>query len=132
LLDGETLRARLRKASNRSGDGIDGGGSDSTTAGGLAIRKAIDQATQIARGLAAAHDRGIVHRDLKPENVFITSDGHVKILDFGLAKLTQIEPSLSGASDGPTKMVDTSPGTLLGTMGYMAPDQVRGQRIHDH
>src|SRR6266567_3295317 len=73
LLDGESLRARLH-------------------AGLLPVRKAIEYALQIIRGLAAAHDRGIFHRDLKPENIFVTSDGHIKILDFGLAKLTMPEP----------------------------------------
>jgi eukaryotic-like serine/threonine-protein kinase len=133
LLEGETLRARLNKGPARSSDAHSGNDSSSSVAaaGGVGTRRTIDYGVQIARGLAAAHDRGIVHRDLKPENVFITSDGHIKILDFGLAKLTQIEPSLVGITEGPTKMVDTSPGTLLGTMGYMAPEQVRGQSV-DH
>lgn len=83
LLEGESLRDRL------------GGGA-------LPVRKATDYAIQIAHGLAAAHDKGIVHRDLKPENIFVTSDGRVKILDFGLAKLTQAEPALAGLSVLPT------------------------------
>ena len=73
LLEGETLRERLR-------------------GGSIAVRKALDYALQIAQGLAAAHEKGIIHRDLKPENLFVTKDGRVKILDFGLAKLTQAEP----------------------------------------
>src|ERR1700675_1610760 len=81
LLDGETLRERLKR-------------------GPIPLRKAIDYAVQIARGLAAAHDKGIVHRDLKPDNLFVTKDGRVKILDFGLAKLTQRAPE--SGSGGPT------------------------------
>jgi eukaryotic-like serine/threonine-protein kinase len=91
------------------------------------VRKAVEYGTQIARGLAAAHEKGIVHRDLKPENVFVTTSGHVKILDFGLAKLVELEAS--GVSQMPTTPIDTRPGLLLGTMGYMAPEQLRGQRV---
>src|SRR5262245_43263199 len=108
LLDGETLRARL-------------------ASGAMAVRKAVEHGVQIARGLAAAHDKGIVHRDLKPENIFITQDGHVKILDFGLAKLTEPESVVAGASALPTVTADeTEKGTILGTLGYMSPEQVRG------
>jgi Tol biopolymer transport system component len=106
LLEGETLRERLRS-------------------GALPSRKAIDYGLQVARGLAAAHEKGIVHRDLKPENLFITSDGRVKILDFGLAKLTRPE-AVSGA-DAPTVHAVTEPGLIMGTAGYMSPEQVRGQ-----
>jgi serine/threonine protein kinase/tetratricopeptide (TPR) repeat protein len=106
LLEGETLRAQL--------------------AGGVfPPRKALGHALQIANGLAAAHDKGIVHRDLKPENVFVTKDGRVKILDFGLAKLTQAESGSSAATDLPT--AGTEPGVVLGTIGYMSPEQVRGK-----
>ncbi len=107
LLEGETLRERLR-------------------AGALPARKAIDYALQIAHGLAAAHERGIVHRDLKPENLFVTKDARVKILDFGLAKLAS--PKFSGAVDteAPTGMPRTEPGVVLGTVGYMSPEQARG------
>ena len=107
LLEGETLRDRLRS-------------------GALSIRKAIDFALQIAHGLAAAHDKGIVHRDLKPENLFITHDNRVKILDFGLAKLTRPEEN-SDSGDAPTMQVATDPGVVMGTVGYMSPEQVRGK-----
>ena len=79
----------------------------------------------MARGLAAAHEKGIVHRDLKPENLFVTSDGRVKILDFGLAKLTRRETE--SADDAPTVHAVTEPGLIMGTAGYMSPEQVRGQ-----
>ena len=106
LLDGETLRDKLAH-------------------GPIPPRRAVDYAIQIARGLASAHERGIIHRDLKPENLFITKDGRVKILDFGLAK--QITP-LMPDSDAPTiGQVQTSVGVVLGTVGYMSPEQVRGQ-----
>ena len=104
LLEGETLRAIL--------DG-----------GGLAQRKVIDYGVQIAQGLAAAHEKGIVHRDLKPENIFVTKDGRIKILDFGLAKLAQ----KADAADGVTLTSShTAAGVVMGTASYMAPEQVRG------
>jgi len=116
LLEGETLRSRL-------------------AAGSLPQRKAVEIALQIARGLAAAHGRGIVHRDLKPDNLFLTRDGQLKILDFGLAR--QVADSGSEASpteaDGGTTLERpesaglTEPGMILGTAGYMSPEQVRGR-----
>src|SRR5205807_2584177 len=96
----------------------------------LPQRKAIDYALQTAHGLAAAHAKGIVHRDLKPENLFVTNDGRVKILDFGLAKLTGASDAQS-QTEVPTRKVNTDPGTVMGTMGYMSPEQLKGQRA-DH
>jgi eukaryotic-like serine/threonine-protein kinase len=110
LLEGETLRSRL-------------------ISGPLPVRKAVDYALQIVRGLAAAHDHGIFHRDLKPENIFIARDGHVKILDFGLAKLTMPEPGASGMLAQATLDFVTGRGVLLGTLGYMSPEQCRGVTI---
>ncbi len=106
LLEGETLRARL-------------------SGGAVPVRKATDYAVQIAKGLAAAHEKGIIHRDLKPENLFLTNDGRVKILDFGLAKLTQNEAAGGGQQTNlPTA---TEPGVVMGTLGYMSPEQVKGK-----
>src|SRR5262249_47026161 len=112
LLFGETLRERL-------------GGSP------LPVRKTMEYALQIAHGLAAAHESNIVHRDLKPENIFITKDGRVKILDFGLAKLTDPVLPAEGRSRMATVDPQTQPGVVLGTVGYMSPEQVRG-RATDH
>lgn len=106
LLEGESLRARLNS-------------------GAIPLRKSIDCGAQIARGIAAAHDKGVIHRDLKPENIFLTKDGRIKILDFGLARLSgPAEPSagLSG-----TMTAFTDPGIILGTVDYMSPEQVRGE-----
>jgi TolB-like protein/tetratricopeptide (TPR) repeat protein len=111
LLDGQTLRQRL-------------------LGGRISQKLALDYGIQLARGLAAAHERGVVHRDLKPENIFITREGHVKILDFGLAK--RIEPAGVGQdTDIPTATDHTTPGTVLGTVVYMSPEQVRGEPV-DH
>jgi eukaryotic-like serine/threonine-protein kinase len=105
LLEGETLR-------------------DSLNRGPVPLRKAIDYGVQIAHGLAAAHAKGIVHRDLKPENLFVSQDGRVKILDFGLAKVDQPKYAIDLT---PTMAHATEPGMAMGTMGYMSPEQVRGQ-----
>jgi Tol biopolymer transport system component len=108
LLEGETLRAAL-------------------AGGKLSPRRSIDCALQMAHGLAAAHEKGIVHRDLKPENLFVTKDGRLKILDFGLAKLTRSEEGGAQQTNLPTAAAATEPGVVLGTIGYMAPEQVRGR-----
>src|SRR5580693_1874906 len=108
LLEGETLRDRLR-------------------GGSLALRKTLDYALQVAHGLAAAHEKGIIHRDLKPDNLFVTKDGRVKILDFGLAKLTQPEPGVHTSL--PTVTHGTEAGVVMGTAGYMSPEQVRGAAV---
>src|SRR5712691_5338171 len=107
LLDGQTLRERLGS-------------------GPLSVRKALEYAIQVAHGLAAAHEKGIVHRDLKPDNIFVTTDGRVKILDFGLAKLTERDSVAGAVSAMPTTPPVTLAGVVLGTVGYMAPEQVRG------
>lgn len=112
LLEGEELRAQLDQ-------------------GALPVRRAIDYAQQIAAGLAAAHERGVVHRDLKPENLFVTKDGRVKILDFGLAKLKPQKLAGSVGSEAPTLKPLTDPGVIMGTVGYMSPEQVRGEEV-DH
>jgi dipeptidyl aminopeptidase/acylaminoacyl peptidase len=112
LLEGETLRQKM-------------------TAGLLPQRKAIDYALQMAKGLAAAHEMGIVHRDLKPENLFVTKDGRLKILDFGLAKLASPRAAPSAETNIPTTPVHTESGLIVGTAGYMSPEQVRGQAA-DH
>ena len=107
LLEGETLRARLER-------------------GALPWRRAVEVAAAIAEGVAAAHSKGIVHRDLKPANVFLTTDGRVKVLDFGLAKLREpLDPEDSAA---PT-VSQTSPGRVMGTVGYMSPEQVTGRPV---
>jgi Tol biopolymer transport system component len=108
LLEGETLRALLSR-------------------GRLSVKRAVSFALQIAQGLAAAHERGIVHRDLKPENLFVTRDGRVKILDFGLAKLTHDERQTPPDLAGSTATSQTGPGMVLGTVGYLSPEQLRGR-----
>jgi eukaryotic-like serine/threonine-protein kinase len=107
LLEGETLRARLAH-------------------GPLAQRRTLEYAVSLAQGLGAAHEKGIVHRDFKPENIFLTQDGRTKILDFGLAKVVEMPLSGGAATDVPTSP-GTTPGVVLGTIGYMSPEQVRGE-----
>src|SRR5437762_2000425 len=111
LLEGETLRGKL-------------------DAGPIPQKQAVDYALQVAKGLSAAHEKGIVHRDLKPENLFVTRDGHLKILDFGLAK--RVEAVAAGKeTSAPTGSGHTEPGTVMGTAGYMSPEQVKGLPV-DH
>lgn len=108
LLEGETLRGCLQR-------------------GPLSVRKAMEVGAQIAQGLAAAHDKGIIHRDLKPENLWLTKDGHAKILDFGLAKLMpegQLRAEIATAT-----VTETTSTKIMGTLGYMSPEQVRGQTL---
>lgn len=112
LLEGETLRDRIR-------------------INAIPLKKVLDYAQQIARGLAAAHGKGIVHRDLKPENVFLTKDGHVKILDFGLAKLINPLADFNQDPEAETMRVKTRAGAIMGTVGYMSPEQVKGAHV-DH
>ena len=109
LLEGQTLRERL-------------------SMGPLSPRNALDIAIPVAQGLAAAHEKGIVHRDLKPENLFVTRDGFVKILDFGIAKL--VMPETEGVSQLPTAMPQTTgSGVILGTVAYMSPEQAAGRSV---
>ncbi len=110
LLEGQTLKEEIKR-------------------GHVAVRKVIDYGVQIARGLSAAHEKGIVHRDLKPENLFVTKDGRLKILDFGLAKLKQPQPNSEQGALVPSE--GTEPGVVMGTVGYMSPEQVRAQAA-DH
>ena len=112
LLEGESLKDRLN-------------------GGAISQRKATDYAVQISRGLAAAHEKGIVHRDLKPDNLFVTKDDRIKILDFGLAKLIEPASEAIAQTDIATRKVHTDPGTVMGSVGYMSPEQVRGRQV-DH
>ena len=110
LLDGETLRARLSR-------------------GALPPREALGLAFQVAQGLAAAHAKGVIHRDLKPENLFLTAGGVAKILDFGLVRI--VPPQIAGSleAESPTLATVTEPGVVIGTVGYMSPEQLRGRTV---
>ncbi|MBS1786487.1 MAG: SUMF1/EgtB/PvdO family nonheme iron enzyme [Acidobacteria bacterium] len=109
FVEGQTLRQRLQQAK-------------------LSVGEALDIAAQIASALAAAHAAGIVHRDIKPENVMLRPDGYVKVLDFGLARITQRSAG-TDVSRAPTQSAQTDPGLILGTVGYMSPEQVRGEEL---
>jgi len=108
LLEGESLRTVI-------------------ASGTLTLSKALEYGRQIATGLAAAHDSGITHRDLKPANLFLTKEGHIKILDFGLAKLARSETSTAELTSSPTQSLETEAGVAMGTPGYMAPEQLQGK-----
>src|SRR2546426_2827737 len=112
LLEGETLPARLAQSA-------------------IPWRKAVEIGTAVAEGLAAAHSKGIIHRDIKPENIFLTSDGRVKVLDFGLARVTRpgVAVNAAGLDDAETQVANTTPGIVVGTMGYMSPEQLRGEAV---
>jgi len=109
FVEGQTLRQRLQDSP-------------------LSVAEALDISAQIANALAAAHAAGIIHRDIKPENIMLRPDGYVKVLDFGLARITQREAA-TGASLAPTQSLQTDPGLILGTVGYMSPEQVRGEEL---
>ena len=109
LIEGQTLRERIERE------------------GALPLRETLDLGAQVARGLAAAHEKGIVHRDVKPANLLVARDGRIKILDFGLAKQAAPADSQSRIAAAATMGPGTEPGTVLGTVGYMAPEQVRGE-----
>ena len=111
FLEGQTLREKM-------------------AAGALSRWRTVEYGLEIAKGLAAAHEKGVVHRDLKPDNVFVTRDDRVKILDFGLAKQSFAEPG-TGETVTLSGPPPTTPGTVMGTVGYMSPEQVRGQPL-DH
>ncbi len=111
-LQGQSLRDRLDK-------------------GALPLDKALNLATEVGEAMTAAHKAGIIHRDLKPDNIFITEDGHAKVLDFGLAKLTEVGAMTGGSASMSPAMLGTVAGQVMGTAGYMAPEQVSGEEI-DH
>jgi serine/threonine protein kinase/tetratricopeptide (TPR) repeat protein len=112
LLEGQTIRQRLRQSA-------------------IPWRKAGEIGLAIAEALTVAHAKGIIHRDIKPENIFLTSDGRVKVLDFGLARVTRpgSVTTAPGLADAETQVVNTTPGIVVGTMGYMSPEQLRGEVV---
>ncbi len=110
-IDGESLRDRLHHSR-------------------MELREVLDVAIQVASALSAAHQAGIVHRDIKPENIMLRRDGYVKVLDFGLAKLTDTDAKLQETEDAPTRvMIKTDPGVVMGTSFYMSPEQARAQEV---
>src|SRR5678815_42612 len=110
-IDGESLRDRLHHSR-------------------MQLRESLEVGIQVASALSAAHQAGIVHRDIKPENIMLRRDGYVKVLDFGLAKLTDIDARKTEAEDAPTRvMIKTDPGVVLGTSFYMSPEQARAQEV---
>src|SRR6185295_15977192 len=120
-VEGETLRHHLSRSSGASGEGV-------THAAGIKLQEALDIAIQIASALAASQTAGIAHRDIKPENLILRNDGYVKVLDFGLAKLTE-RPATTD-TEAPTRaMVNTSPGAVMGTVNYMSPEQASGHVV---
>src|SRR5262249_49603631 len=110
FIDGQTLRQRMQS-------------------GNLSLNEVVDVAIQVAQALEAAHYAGIVHRDIKPENVMARRDGLVKVLDFGLAKLTEVAGVMAESKAATVKKVDTAPGMVLGTPQYMSPEQARGEEL---
>jgi serine/threonine protein kinase/Tol biopolymer transport system component len=110
FVDGETLRTRMNRAE-------------------ISLKEALDIAAQVAAALAAAHEAGIVHRDIKPENIMLRPDGYVKVLDFGLAKLTERQAATVDSQAPTIAKDDTDPGTVMGTMQYMSPEQARGHLV---
>src|SRR5262249_15216915 len=110
FIDGETLRQRMEQAE-------------------MNLSEALDVALQVARALKAAHEAGIAHRDIKPENIMLRRDGYVKVLDFGLAKLSEHQPFIIDTQEPTVDLVRTKPGTVLGTVAYMSPEQARGLEV---
>src|SRR5439155_8341692 len=108
FIEGVTLRASLAR-------------------GRMNVHDALEVAVQVASALAAAHETGVVHRDIKPENIMLRPDGYVKVLDFGIAKLTEQQPASNDREAGTTTVLQTHPGLLMGTARYMSPEQIRGQ-----
>src|SRR5215472_9052849 len=110
FIEGATLRASLAR-------------------GRINLQRAIEIAVQVASALAAAHDAGVVHRDIKPENIMLRPDGYAKVLDFGIAKLSEQTPASDHHRGETTALLQTRPGLVLGTAHYMSPEQARGQKV---